>query len=454
MDNPTRSESDFAQAKKYGEDLVKLFAIEKAKRIKLEISNQKMEAIFSTTPDGLVVLDEALNITEANPAFWSVVEQQEPEYPVPLASVIPYTDLTSLIKGTLPDEQAMRKLELDIQITDKVQRTLLINAVPLSASGQHGWVLSIHDLTERKRLESLKSEFINIAAHELRTPLAAILGFSQVLKENLEESDDDLSIHLANTILSSSNRLKDIIDELIEFADIRYQHEGSSGSTNFNLNDIIRHTADLMSHLAREKKITLQATSEQAAINITGNDNILKEILKHLTENAIIFNQPGGKVIIRAKEQDGLAIVDVEDTGIGIPQTEIDKIFDKFYQVEEHLTRSIGGLGLGLAIAQRGIQLYGGTISVTSKLGEGSCFTITLPQTSDANIGESEDGLKDAYHQTIAYGKDLARAVKAERVLAKKVESFRTMGRELQEALNRDQPKEALQAIIDSLNNE
>lgn len=446
----SQESSDFVQAKKYGEDLVKLFAIEKAKRIKLEISNQKLQAIFSTNPDGLIVLDEALNIEEANPAFWSLIERQNPGATVPLKQVLSHPRLLATLEGDSAAGQTSRKIEAEVQISDRVTRNLLINAVPLAASDQRGWVLSISDLTERKRLESLKSEFINIAAHELRTPLAAILGFSQVLRENMqEENSDELSIHLVDTILSSSNRLKDIIDELIEFADIRYQNDGK-GNTVFNLVTLVEQNIVQIEALAFKKKLTIETAFSSPQIEITGNPDIIKEVLKHLTENAVQFNKPGGKIFFRVLEIDNQIQIDIEDTGIGIPQTEIHKIFDKFYQVEEHLTRSVGGLGLGLAIAQRGIQLYGGKISVTSKLNEGSCFTITFPKTSTA-LSMNSEGIRDSYQQTLVYGRDLAKAVSAEKTLSVKVKKYEQLYRALRAAINAGAPTEEITALLDQI---
>jgi two-component system phosphate regulon sensor histidine kinase PhoR len=451
MSTSSSFESAIAQAKKYGEDLAKLYAIEKAKRTKLEISNQKLQAVFSTTPDGLAVLDEEYNIAEANPAFWTLIEQPNPEHPIPLTDVLPYPGLLTQLKELSPSGPKTQKIELDLQVTDKVIRNLLFNAVVLSAGEQRGLVLSVHDLTERKRLETLKSEFINIAAHELRTPLAAILGFTQVLKETVEETADDLVLHLIETILKSSNRLKGIIDELIEFADIRFQKEGSQNTHPFDLIEVINEVVELIDHIAQEKSLIIEANFNRNELIITGNYNIIKEVLTQIAENAIIFNKPGGKIIIRASEQDNFALIEIEDTGLGIPQKEISKIFDKFYQVEEHLTRSVGGLGLGLAIAQRGVQFHGGNITVTSQINEGSCFTIILPKTLPSAPSERAEGLKAAHAQTIAYGRDLAKAVASEKAMAMKFKKLGGIRHELLEALDKNASLDEIRAIVNQM---
>ncbi len=453
MDTPANPESAFEQAKKYGEDLAKLYAIEKAKRVNLQISNQKLQAIFSTTPDGLAVLNARLAIQEANPAFWSLVERPVPDGSVPLADVLPFANLLDPLKQPADDHHSVQ-VEVDLPLTKTMWRSLLVNAVPLSAGKYHGWLLSAHDLTERKRLENLKSEFINIAAHELRTPLAAVLGFSQVLKETLE-NDDGLAGHLIDTILQSSNRLKDIIDELIEFADIRYQSETTQGSTTFDIISTIKTVLENVRRPAEEKEIRLITEFPADNVSINGNRNILQEAIRHIVENAITFNNPGGSVTVRVADTPDHIAIEVEDTGIGIAQKEQAKIFDKFYQVEEHLTRSVGGLGLGLAIAQRGVQLHNGEISVRSALNEGSCFTVTLPKIATAaEPSESDVGLRDDFHQTLVLGKDFAKVVASERKLAHTLKKYHAITNALRQAVQQHAPEEELLAILDQLESE
>lgn len=449
MDPSANTESAFEQAKKYGEDLAKLYAIEKAKRVNLQISNQKLQAIFSTTPDGLAVLNARLSIEEANPAFWSLVEQPTPDSAVPLADVLPFANLLDALKQHNTNHTGVQ-VEIDLPLTKTIWRSLLINAVPLEAGNYHGWLLSAHDLTERKRLENLKSEFINIAAHELRTPLAAILGFSQVLKETLKD-EEGLAGHLIDTILQSGNRLKDIIDELIEFADIRYQTENSSAGEAFNILDTITTVLENVRRAAEEKNLRVTTEFPTQNITITGNRSILQEAIRHIVENAITFNDPDGSVTVRVTDTADTIIIEVEDTGIGIAQTEQTKIFDKFYQVEEHLTRSVGGLGLGLAIAQRGVQLHNGDISVRSKLGEGSCFTISLPKTATTETVETDVGLRDDFHQTLALGKDFAKVVAAERKLAQTLKKYQSATQSLRQAVESNASPEALLEILDQL---
>ena len=441
-------ESAFEQAKKYGEDLARLYAIEKARRVKLQISNQKLQAIFQATPDGLAVLDDALNVEEANPAFWALIERDAPSGKVSLQSILPQPALLAALQAPPPPERSHHTIEISLPLTETITRTLQFDAAPLAAGDQRGWLLLVHDLTERKRLEAMKNEFINIAAHELRTPLASILGFSHVLKETLAERGDELTNHLLGTILEAGDRLKGIVDELIEFASVREQ-SNSGQSTTFNLVSLIQETLQLITHRAIKHTLTIETHFSQPEIPVTANHSILREVLNRLLENAVTFNEPGGKIIVRAEARNDHVVVEVEDTGIGIPQKEQEKIFDKFYQVEEHLTRSVGGLGLGLAIARRGVELHGGTLTVASQLNKGSRFTITLPKTYHPSTPmENEKNLREAYQQSIAYGRDLARAIAAERKATLRLQTLEAMRQEILAALERGASLEEIESIV------
>ena len=136
-------------------------------------------------------------------------------------------------------------------------------------------------------------------------------------------------------------------------------------------------------------------------------------------------------MIVRGSRADDGFILEIEDTGIGIPATDLDNIFDMFYQVEEHMTRVQSGLGMGLAIARRGIELHGGRISVTSVLNQGSCFRLTLPGRAENVLISSQDRLDTAHQQTLAYGRDLARAFAAQRTMTQQLSCVSELGRQL-----------------------
>ena len=210
------SELAYAQALKYGKDLARLYTQEKAKRQELELANQKLQAIWSTTPNGLAMLDETMIIVKANPRFEALVEQNRTCVGDSLTNLLPSDELVSALKSVSKERSGLA--EVEVALSTPVHRTLHVIGAPLSVGDQVGWAISLHDLTERKRLEGLKEEFINVAAHELRTPLAIILGYTTVLHDEFETSDDTVALTNVEAVTQAAIRLKMVIDELVSFA--------------------------------------------------------------------------------------------------------------------------------------------------------------------------------------------------------------------------------------------
>jgi hypothetical protein len=170
---------------------------------------------------------------------------------------------------------------------------------------------------------------------------------------------------------------------------------------------------------------------------VNGDRLILAQAIGHLLDNAVKFNPPDGRVWLRATQLNGETTVEIEDTGIGIPLTDLDKVFDMFYQVEGHMTRAEGGMGMGLAIARRGVELHGGQISVESTLGQGSCFRVTLPASIEQAPISSQTRLDTAHQQTLAFGRDLARAFAAQQALIQRLNRMSVLGNRLLAHLER-----------------
>jgi len=435
QDESTDTGLAHAQAREYGRDIARLYANEKARRKELETTTQKLQAIFDTVPNGLAVIDNDLTIVEANPRFLAMFQENTEEcIGQPLANLFPIDDLQKAMQ--LAKNAKSKSHNVDVELTEPVFRTMLVNFSPLNDN--QGWVLIVHDLTERKRLEGLKDEFVNIAAHELRTPLAGVIGFVGVLQEEFKLVDDPMMSNLADLILRSTERLKVTIDELVHFAATQRSASHSLHIADIDLSRLLQKSVEILREQIEAKGITCRVELPHELLIVRGDQFILSEVIYQLLNNAITFNKPNGSITIRARrlprsipptpEAEGeLTIIEIIDAGIGIPQVDLDRIFDKFYQVEEHLTRGVGGLGLGLTIAKRGVEQHGGQITVTSQLGKGSNFRIGLPpitQLSDVSI----DGRLDVAHQQmLVYAKDMAHVLASQRRISKKMEHMKTL---------------------------
>jgi two-component system phosphate regulon sensor histidine kinase PhoR len=419
----------YKQALIYGQDLARLYTLEKAKRRELELANQKLQAILETAPNGLAVLDETMVILETNPRFEALVEQNENCVGHSLVDVFPSEELVARLESVF--REGKRFAEVEVTLASPINRTLHITGAPLSAGGQVGWVISLHDITEHKRLEGLKEEFINIAAHELRTPLAIILGYTSVLHEDMEDSDNVVVLTALDAIIKAADRLTLVIDELVGFAAAKSRSTKDIGADHFDLSKVIHHAVNSVTNQANLKNVEIVIETNDRPVMVTGDRVILAQVIGHLLDNAIKFNQPSGRVYVQATQSSTETTIEVKDTGMGIPLTDLDKIFDLFYQVEGHMTRAQGGLGLGLAIAQRGVELHGGHITAESTLGQGSCFRIVLPVSVEQIPIPLQNRLDTAHQQTLAYGRDLARAFAAQQALIQRLHHVSVLARQI-----------------------
>jgi signal transduction histidine kinase len=230
---------------------------------------------------------------------------------------------------------------------------------------------AIIDLAE---LERLKTDFIAITSHELRTPLGLILGHATFLREL---AGDEYASQL-DTIIKNASRLKEIVENISSEDNIQ---TGAARVRNHqvSLAKIAEDVVLTFQDEAKSRNITLvnEAGGSDRPINADGVK--INIALSNLVKNAIHFTDSGGSVTIKAEEDSGHMKVSVSDTGIGIPAKDLPKLFDRFYQVEQHLTRKHGGMGLGLAVAKSMVELHGGRIWVESDEGKGSTFTFLLP---------------------------------------------------------------------------
>ena len=228
---------------------------------------------------------------------------------------------------------------------------------------------------ELKELDRLKSEFINIAAHELRTPLAILMGHASLLVEEL----DGFAGQRMKIIERNAIRLRELINDMLT---LRHLESGMARLRlePCNLAELIEtSTADLQS-LAQDKKQTVNILIEDGMPPVMLDRQRLNLVLSNLFMNATKFTPEGGTIIIRGWVEDNEVLISVEDDGIGIPRDETEKIFERFYQVADSLTREHDGMGLGLAIVKGMVDLWQGRIWVESKEGAGSTFTFSIPQ--------------------------------------------------------------------------
>lgn len=239
---------------------------------------------------------------------------------------------------------------------------------------------------EARQLDQLKNEFIAITSHELRTPLGLILGHSTFLKELIGSEHQEQ----VDAIIRNASRLKEIIESLSSVDN--YETGGSLvRSRRVSVVRIIEDVAASFHEMAKKKGVSLKtdtAGGKDLWVDIDGEKIAI--VLSNLLKNALIFTNEGGQVAIRSEQQSEFICVTVEDNGLGIPAKDLPHVFDRFYQVESHLTRRHGGMGLGLSVAKVMIEMHGGRIWAESTEGVGSKFIFLLPVNKKSGIEPSQ----------------------------------------------------------------
>ncbi|MGL5347324.1 MAG: ATP-binding protein [Peptostreptococcaceae bacterium] len=239
-----------------------------------------------------------------------------------------------------------------------------------------GAIINIEDITEKVKLENMRSDFVANVSHELKTPLTSISGFVETLKLN-ENIDVNTRNRFLGIIESESDRLKRLIDDILLLSFIEKKENTVQGMVN--VYEVFIEVYDMTSYMAKSKNIKLLYEFKDKSLAVAGNRDHVKQVFLNLVDNAIKYTPENREVHVRVYSENDKIHIKVSDNGVGIPPEDIDRIFERFYRVDKARSRDVGGTGLGLAITKHIVKSLGGNIKVNSKLGEGSEFAVTIP---------------------------------------------------------------------------
>ncbi|NLX61848.1 MAG: HAMP domain-containing histidine kinase [Tissierellia bacterium] len=231
-----------------------------------------------------------------------------------------------------------------------------------------------------KEAEKFRRDFTANVSHELKTPLTSINGYAEMIATG--QVDKENTIKFANIILKEGNRLLELIDSIINLSRIESETEGKKMEP-VNIHQMAREVVSQLAIRAKSKDISLNFNIKEIAI--MGNKRMIKDLLYNLIDNAIKYNKPKGIVNVFLEEKNGFCILTVEDTGIGITEDEQDKVFERFYMVDKSRSKKLGGSGLGLSIVKHIVRYHQGSISLSSKLDEGTKIVVKLPIKNSLN---------------------------------------------------------------------
>jgi two-component system phosphate regulon sensor histidine kinase PhoR len=262
----------------------------------------------------------------------------------------------------------------EIKINRPDFKELRVRTADIINRNQHiGAVAVVHDITEVKKLENMRTEFVANVSHELKTPLTSIKGFAETLKDvdDIETRDKFLNI-----INDEAERLTRLISDILLLSDIEQQREYKEEKVN--VNKIINDVYHLIKNTADKKNIELTVVGDEVP-DLIGDSDRFKQMIINLVDNGVKYCDPGDKVIISKRFEEKHCVLTIEDTGDGIPKEHIPRLFERFYRVDKARSRAKGGTGLGLAIVKHIVLSFKGTIKVQSEIGVGTKFIIKLP---------------------------------------------------------------------------
>jgi two-component system sensor histidine kinase SenX3 len=285
------------------------------------------------------------------------------------------------VVGHVIDELAATALDADggereVQLYGPPRRKLFVSASPiLTASGREGAVVMIDDITEQERLDAIRRDFVANISHELRTPIGAMSLLAETL---VGETDPEIVESLSGRLSLEANRLGRTIEDLLQLS--RIEHGSDDDFVPVVIQSVIATAHDRVRAAADQRNVEIGVASPARDLVVRGDERQLSSAVFNLLDNAVKYiGEDGGNVSVRTREVDGQVEIVVQDSGIGVPRKDLDRIFERFYRVDPSRGRDSGGTGLGLSIVRHVIANHGGRIEVESTEGEGTTFTMFLP---------------------------------------------------------------------------
>jgi two-component system phosphate regulon sensor histidine kinase PhoR len=329
--------------------------------------------ILDALDDGVLLLDGAGRLLVANPAarsWFGLPDDLRPGLPVQRVLGVP--QVSELAEKAA---EAGAPVVGNLTVVFPEPRTLALRAFPLADRGPTGRiVVTMTDITQRRRLEVLRRDFVANASHELKTPVAAVRALAETLLTALPE-DPEAGRRFAVRIGREAERLDVLARDLLDLARVE---RGTLDVEPVDLVGLAKEMVALLADRAEERRIRL-STELQPNVAVRGDRAQLGLLLSNLIDNALRYTPAKGTVCVRLDATESRAVLQVADTGEGIPAAELPRIFERFYRVDKARARQTGGTGLGLAIVRHVAEAHGGTVRVDSELSRGSTFTVTLP---------------------------------------------------------------------------
>jgi two-component system phosphate regulon sensor histidine kinase PhoR len=338
----------------------------------------RSSAILGSMVEGVAVVTADERILFCNWAFEQILELPDgSSQGRTLVEALRQADLVALVRQAL---SGVEELTGEVEVGTVRRRNFSVTAAPVRAAGANGAVMVLHDITELRRLERVRRDFVANVSHEFKTPLTAIQGFAETL---LSGALDDKANRkrFVEIIREHARRLARLTDDLLKLSRIE------AGRLELEIRPVrvealVGGCVETTRLNAQARGLEIHVDLQKDAPAVRGDGAQLGEVLQNLLDNAVQYTPAGGKIEVKARSNGQGVTFTVTDTGIGIPESDLERIFERFYRVDAARSREAGGTGLGLAIARHIVEAHGGRIWVESAIGQGSRFHFSIPSAS------------------------------------------------------------------------
>lgn len=342
----------------------------------LEVKYNSIRIVLESMVEGVIAVDKDTRIISINSSvekiFGIMKKEAEGRF---FLEVIRNNDISEIISKVLNSEKFISQ---ELNLVWPIQGTFQVNVSPiLDNNAISGCLIVVHDITEIRKLEKIRSDFVANVSHELKTPLTSIKGFVETLLEGALEDKQDCR-HFLQIIQDNANRLDSLINDLLDLSYLESKAV-SLEKNEVKIKDLVEDILAGFNSQLKKKNITAKSDLPRDLVIKADKDKI-GQVLVNLIDNAIKFNRENGTIRIYSEELGDKIKFFVEDSGIGIPPKDIPRIFERFYRVDKARSRELGGTGLGLSIVKHIIELHAGLVDVESTEGLASKFWFTLPK--------------------------------------------------------------------------
>jgi two-component system phosphate regulon sensor histidine kinase PhoR len=340
----------------------------------LRAERDLQKRIFEAMHEGVVVVDRDGRIVLVNPALRSMLLLGADAVGKLLIETVRHAQLDTMLESAreAPDDRPV-----EIELPGLKPRRVLVQATPLSGDDQ-GLLFVFVDVTELRRLESLRRDFVANASHELRTPIAAVRSATETLQFGALE-DRAAATRFVDIIERNAQRLQSLVEDMLELSKLE-SNEFKLKRERVELQRVVPIVLALFRERADKKGVRLTAELPLAMPAIEGDPRAIEHVLSNLVDNAVKYCPGGARILVTAAEIDGRVRLVVADTGGGISAEHLPRVFERFYRIDPGRSRELGGTGLGLSIVKHMVEAMRGKVSVESVVGKGSTFTISLPR--------------------------------------------------------------------------